>query len=261
MFIPVQVDVLHGEKPVANSAIVATTVLAFAGQVTLGHQSAVVRAFVLDGFSPLGLVGHMLLHGGFLHIIGNMIFLWVFGNAVCAWLGNKAYPAFYLFFGLSAALAHVLFDGDPAIGASGAISGVVGLYLVLYPKNRISVFYMFYYRVGIAEIPGFVIILYWFAFDILGVVMGGQGVAYWAHIGGFVMGIASGLFLLKVLEVEEKVDFKPVQGYRPDMQPLFRRRAGTGRLTGVEKPKSRLREPNVPTRRRGHRPRPPGELQ
>ncbi|MHC4780411.1 MAG: rhomboid family intramembrane serine protease, partial [Planctomycetota bacterium] len=209
MFIPVKVDVIHTERPVANQAIIATTVLAFAGQMALGPQSSIVRAFVLDGFSPIGMIGHMLLHGGFMHIIGNMIFLWVFGNAVCAWLGNKAYPAFYLLFGFGAAVAHNLFGGGLAIGASGAIMGVVGLYLVLYPKNRISVFYMFYYRMGVAEIPGIAIILYWFAFDILGIAMGGQGVAYWAHIGGFVMGVTTGLVLLKVIKIEEEVDFRP----------------------------------------------------
>ena len=128
MIIPIRVDVIHDQKPLANHAIVGGTILLYAAQFALGEDSPVVKAFILDGFSPLGLIGHIFLHSGPLHLIGNMIFLWVFGNAVCAWLGNGLYPVFYVVAGLAAAVTHVALGGGPAWGASGAVNGVVGAF-------------------------------------------------------------------------------------------------------------------------------------
>lgn len=126
MILPLHVDAFENERPYANGTIIGFTVLFFVLQLRLGFGSAFVEALVLDGVTVPGLVGHLVLHAGFFHLFGNMLFLWVFGNAVCSWTGNKLYPAIYLFLGLAAAAAHLIGDGNPAIGASGAINGVVG---------------------------------------------------------------------------------------------------------------------------------------
>ena len=98
----------------------------------------ITGVLTLDGWGIKGLLGHMWLHGGFLHLFGNMWFLLIFGNAVCAKIGNLRYLLMYILFGISAGIVHLLFDGDPALGASGAINGVVGMYLVLFPENGIK---------------------------------------------------------------------------------------------------------------------------
>ncbi|MHC4478955.1 MAG: rhomboid family intramembrane serine protease [Planctomycetota bacterium] len=162
-----------------------------------------VGEYFLNGWTIKGLFGHMWLHGGLLHLIGNVWFLWVFGNAVCAKVGNPKYLPLYLLFGLGAGVSHLLFASGPAIGASGAINGVVGMFLVFFPRNDLDCLFLLF-------IPGMVrafartftissywMILMWFAFDIWGGVKGGGQVAYFAHIGGFASGVALGIILLK----------------------------------------------------------------
>lgn len=145
---------------------------------------------VLDGWSPVGMVGYLLLHAGPIHLIGNMLFLWIFGNAVCAKIGNGPYLAAYVGLGVVAGVIHMLFSGHPVIGASGAINGIVGMYLMLYPLNDISCFYLILFKPGVFSISSYWMILFWLAFDILGIAIGGGMTAYWAHIGGFAGGIA-----------------------------------------------------------------------
>jgi len=134
----------------------------------------------------------MFLHGGWMHVLGNMWFLWLFGNNVESGMGHGRFLAFYLLCGLAAAAAQVAVEpasAVPMIGASGAISGVMGAYVILYPKVRVHilVFLIFIFR---TSVPAWVMLGYWFVLQLLGTGMeqGVGGVAVWAHIGGFLAG-------------------------------------------------------------------------
>jgi membrane associated rhomboid family serine protease len=145
----------------------------------------------------LTLLTSMFMHGGWAHILGNMWFLWIFGDNIEEDLGHWRYVAFYLLCGLLASLAHVFVSawGDsaqiPSLGASGAISGVMGAYLVLHPRRRVTVLL---FRV-MTQVPGYVAVGIWFVFQIIASLpmlsgMPSGGVAYAAHIGGFIAGAA-----------------------------------------------------------------------
>ncbi len=150
----------------------------------------------------------MFLHGGALHLLFNMMFLWVFGPRVEEFFGHKRFLVIYLIVGLLASMAHVLFGGvvcytnipfggDIMIGASGAIAGVMGAYLFLYPGSKIRTFVVFIFpRKGgvdffrIFAIPAFIYLVFWVAMDILNVLQSSvSNVAHWAHIGGFFAGV------------------------------------------------------------------------
>ncbi|HEY9284091.1 MAG TPA: rhomboid family intramembrane serine protease [Pyrinomonadaceae bacterium] len=147
----------------------------------------------------LTLLTSMFMHGGIMHLLGNMLFLWIFGDNIEDDLGHARYAAFYLTAGLLASLAHVVttfaFGQNPyipSLGASGAISGVMGAYLLLHPRRRVTVFLFRF----LTEVPGMVAVGLWFVLQLisgLGLLGGGSqlgGVAYAAHIGGFVAGFA-----------------------------------------------------------------------
>jgi membrane associated rhomboid family serine protease len=138
----------------------------------------------------------MFLHGSWMHIIGNMWFLWLFGNNVEDAMSRPRFLVFYLICGLAAALAQVAVDprsGIPMVGASGAISGVMGAYLVLFPRVRVYTFVPLGFFMTSVALPAWVMLIYWSALQLLGgfVDIGGEGggVAFWAHIGGFVAGV------------------------------------------------------------------------
>jgi membrane associated rhomboid family serine protease len=148
-------------------------------------------------FTPLT---SMFLHGGWGHIIGNMLFLWVFGNNVEDSMGHGRFAVFYVVCGLAAAGAHVLLDPAspiPTVGASGAISGIMGAYLLLYPRARVRMLF-FVILIFIREFPAWLVLLWWFALQVitgLPQLMAVRpevsgGVAVWAHVGGFVAGVA-----------------------------------------------------------------------
>lgn len=129
----------------------------------------------------------MFLHGGFLHIIGNMWSLWIFGNNVEDVLGHFRYLLLYLFWGVVAALSHVLFNWAspiPVVGASGAIAGVMGAYLLLFPRARLDCVLLFVI-IAFVEVPAIFFLIFWFVSQFL---VYSPGVAYLAHIGGFVAG-------------------------------------------------------------------------
>ena len=143
----------------------------------------------------LTLLTSMFMHGGFAHLFGNMLYLWIFGDNIEDDLGHARYAAFYLVCGLLASLAHVLTNTGsyiPSLGASGAISGVLGGYLVLHPRRRVTVLLL---RI-LTDVPAWVAVGLWFVFQLvngLGMLGGGSqtgGVAYAAHIGGFIAGLA-----------------------------------------------------------------------
>ena len=151
----------------------------------------------------------MFMHGGFLHIIGNMLFLWIFGNNVEDSMGRVRFVAFYLLGGVAALLGQVAIDPDssaPTIGASGAVAAVLGGYMLLYPRARVLtvVFVIFFFTV--IELPAVFMLGLWFLQQIyfgaaqLSDPLGGGGVAYWAHIGGF----AFGLLLIKAFATRRK---------------------------------------------------------
>ena len=155
------------------------------------------------------IITSMFMHGGFAHILGNMIFLLIFGDNIENKIGHLRYLIFFLVCGIIASLAHVyttlIFDGNmliPTLGASGAISGVLGAYILLFPKRRVSVILLYF----ITEVPAVVAIGIWFLFQLvsgigfLGAGAQGGGIAYGAHIGGFV----SGLILIKFFTIGRK---------------------------------------------------------
>jgi membrane associated rhomboid family serine protease len=219
--IPLRDDTPRYSTPYVTYFIIALNVLAFFFELSLeaqGHRvlNGLIREFgvvplrferALAGSSSFTLPGlsltiftSMFLHGGWLHIIGNMWFLWIFGDNVEDYLGHIKYLLFYLISGCAAAIAYILLDASsnqPTIGASGAIAGVMGAYFVLYPKARVLtlvfliVFFTFWW------LPAWVFLGYWFLLQFLsgtatslgGAAQNTGGVAFWAHVGGFVAGI------------------------------------------------------------------------
>ncbi len=166
--------------------------------VPIGHNLAcVVDNQRINVLTP---VLSMFLHGGWMHIIGNSLFLWVFGNNVEDVVGRWRFLAFYLICGLAAAAAHIAVDprsAVPVVGASGAVSGIMGAYLVLYPKVRVRMLFWFLIIVKVIPLPAWLVLLYWFALQLLNGLPQllspnpeiAGGVAVWAHVGGFVAGV------------------------------------------------------------------------
>jgi membrane associated rhomboid family serine protease len=139
---------------------------------------------------PLSLLLSLFMHGSWLHLLGNMLFLWIFGNNIEDRLGRIRFVFFYLLCGVGASLAHVLFNPDslvPVIGASGAISGVMGAYLALFPTARVRTLVFVFILVTTMDIPASVFLVIWFAFQFLSA-GDGSGIAWMAHVGGFILG-------------------------------------------------------------------------
>jgi membrane associated rhomboid family serine protease len=149
----------------------------------------------------------MFLHGGWMHVLGNCLFLWVFGNNIEDSMGHLRFLVFYIVCGLIAAVTHIVVSAAspvPTVGASGAISGVLGAYLILYPRVRVRMLFIFIIFFRVFAIPAWLVLLYWFAIQVLTGLPQltsvrpdvSSGVAVWAHIGGFVAGI----LLVKLFE-------------------------------------------------------------
>ncbi|MFQ6108191.1 MAG: rhomboid family intramembrane serine protease [Candidatus Aminicenantales bacterium] len=146
----------------------------------------------LSRVSPaLSLVTSMFLHGGLFHLFGNMLYLWIFGNNIEDFLGPVRFVLFYILSGLGASLTHILLHPNsqiPMIGASGAIAGVLGAYLILYPGARVLTLVFLFFFIRIIPIPAAIILGFWFLLQVFNIGLGG-GVAWFAHIGGFLIGI------------------------------------------------------------------------
>ncbi len=161
----------------------------------------------------------MFLHGGWMHLLGNMWFLWIFGNNIEDSMGHARYLVFYLLCGVAAALTQVFINpasAVPMVGASGAISGVMGAYLVLYPRVRVWTLVPIAFFLTSIRLPAWTMLLYWMAlqfFGGLGGLLGGAegGVAFWAHIGGFVAGVV----LIKLFARSDDVKAHRSQAWRP----------------------------------------------
>jgi membrane associated rhomboid family serine protease len=156
----------------------------------------------LGGLTYSAVVTSLFLHGGWLHLIANMWFMWLFGNNVEDSMGRIRFIVFYLITGIAATIAHVIASPGspvPVVGASGAISGLMGAYLVLYPHIRIQTLFFFFIFIRIIPVPAWFVLLYWFALQVFSGwadPLGESGVAVWAHVGGFVAGVV----LVKLFE-------------------------------------------------------------
>lgn len=152
-----------------------------------------------DRYFPI--FSSMFMHGGFMHILGNMYFLFIFGDNVEDKLGHIKYLFMYLMFGVAAALTQVIMFPDsviPMVGASGAVAGVMGAYLVFYPKATVKTLVIIVIIVTVVNIPAFIFLLLWFLFQFLNGTGGGAGsVAWWAHIGGFIAGLIYAIYFLR----------------------------------------------------------------
>lgn len=199
--------------PWVNIAIIIANVAAFFYELSLGAHLegffasfGVVPADVLLAFSEhryadgaVPFLTSMFLHGGWLHLGGNMLYLWVFGDNIEDKLGHGRYLVFYLLCGLAASILHVAIDPlstIPTVGASGAISGVLGGYLLLFPRARVVTVIPIFLFIQLAELPALIVLGFWFVIQFfnglvsLGVETGGMGgVAWWAHVGGFLGGM------------------------------------------------------------------------
>jgi len=151
----------------------------------------------------LTLFSSMFLHGGVLHLIGNMLYLWIFGNNIEDTLGHFRFLLFYLLAGLCAALTQVFSDPQsttPMIGASGAVAGILGAYLLLFPRARVLTLMFIFIFIRLIRVPALIVLGFWFLIQILSVSAGMEGsVAFFAHIGGFL----SGLILIKAFQPQK----------------------------------------------------------
>jgi len=196
--------------PVMTIFLILLNVIVFVYELTLSDEaldaffnSAGVVPYLLTQQTSMHALGTLLtsqfLHGGFMHLFGNMLYLWIFGDNVEDKLGRVGFVIFYLLAGVVANLAQVAVDPTsqlPGIGASGAIAGVLGVYLVLYPVNRVRTLILLFF-VRYVELPAWLVLGFWFVLQLFdGVASIGTrsqgGVAYFAHVGGFAVGLLVG---------------------------------------------------------------------
>lgn len=215
-------QVRGGYKPVVSYMLIVINILVFLFQVTLPslQQQELVYAYgvipkeIAAGHDFYSLLTNMFLHGGWMHLIGNMLFLWVFADNIEAVIGKIPFLLFYFGGGITASAAHIVFNlhsSIPAIGASGAISAVLGAYLVMFPASKVKVYVLILFRSyympalfflgiwGIQQfINGFISIVPSSAYT--------SSVAWWAHIGGFVFGLIAGFVIRRRYESRSVYD-------------------------------------------------------
>jgi membrane associated rhomboid family serine protease len=211
-------------RPVVTICLIVVNVLAFFYQISLDgfslHQFLMHFGTVPRDFEFLDLLTSMFLHGGWMHLLGNMWFLWVFGDNIEDILGRWNYLGFYLLCGAAGGILHVWSAPNsplPAIGASGAISGVMGAYLVKFPKSRIHTLLFFIIFVTTIEVPAILMIGYWFAVQLFSgfgslaqaSAAKGGGTAWFAHVGGFVAGVV----LIKLLPARARWSIRKEYGW------------------------------------------------
>lgn len=217
MFFPIRDDVPTVRTPYVTVSIIVLNTLIFLYAFFQGSEGfqlftikygyipvELTRSIELtpDLYAPRYLTAFtsMFMHGGWLHLIGNMLFLWIYGNNIEDFFGPVKFILFYLVSGLAAIALYTLFSptsNTPLIGASGAIAGVMGAYMVLHPRARITALFFFFF-IQFVELPASVVLGFWFVYQLLMSFLGaseGGGVAWLAHVGGF----AFGWLLLKLL--------------------------------------------------------------
>jgi membrane associated rhomboid family serine protease len=208
---PIGDDDVRGAGPALSTwGLLIANVLVFLFEATLSTgalqnfvvQYGVIPSEIVNGIDWQTLLTSMFLHGGWLHLIGNMLFLWVFSNNIEAVLGTPLHLLFYLAGGLAASLAHIFSDPTssiPSVGASGAIAAILGAYLVLFPRSRVRLLVFLGYSMGVTRASAVAFLGLWAVMQLFsGVASLGvptaqaEGVAWWAHIGGFAFGVVVG---------------------------------------------------------------------
>ncbi len=222
--IPLKDDIPSARLPVVTIALVAINCLVYLYLKSLGgagYEGALFRLGTIpyeithgvqlnpEGAFPipLTLFTAMFLHGGFLHLAGNMLYLWIFGDNIEDRLGHVKFFVFYILSGVAASLLFVLTSPQsqiPMVGASGAIAGVLGAYMITFPKARILTLVFFGFFIRVTPIPALFLLGFWFLFQLLyalpSIGSASSGVAFFAHVGGFLAGI----ILFKILTLFSK---------------------------------------------------------
>ncbi len=190
-------------RPVVTVILIVINILVFLFEFSLDEYSR--NEFIaVYGLTPLNfhlinILTSMFLHGGWMHVLGNMWFLWIFGDNIEDILGHAKYLAFYLLCGATAAMAQTLMSPGsqvPMVGASGAIAGVMGAYMVKFPRSQIRTFVFIFFFITTFDVPAWLMLIYWFGIQLfngvgsVGVSSASQGgTAFFAHVGGFLAGI------------------------------------------------------------------------
>lgn len=235
-----------GRTPYVTYALIALNVVVFLAYVGLFSDPRALSIFFFDwgivparieqGAGYFGFLTSMFLHAGFMHIAGNMLFLWIFGDNLEDEMGHLGFLAFYLAAGIGAGLVHVMMSPGslvPTVGASGAIAGVMGGYLLLFPKAKVDILLIIIIFFRIFTVPAWVMLIIWFGLQFFGGISASAhtgGVAYWAHAGGFVIGMALSLpvFLRRggaaFWEANKFHPPHPEARYDPSRVPTIRRR-------------------------------------
>ncbi|MBI9016041.1 MAG: rhomboid family intramembrane serine protease [Phycisphaerae bacterium] len=248
MLLPYNVDVPQERMPWMNWVIIAANAIVYFGwQIHVSPEAW--EPYMQNDWDFSGMFTSVFMHADFMHIFGNMLFLWLFGNAVCAKLGNFLYLPIYILMGYFAGCGQAILTDGYCLGASGAINGIVGLYLIFYPLNDISCFFLLFIRpMTFTTSSGWIIGL-WFLFDIVGALSGENGVGYGAHIGGFLAGAGLAILMLKKcwLRMDElEVSLLEVMGWDKGCQKKYRMRPGVDMSEGTiwheAKPKTYAQE-------------------
>ncbi|MGI6709171.1 MAG: rhomboid family intramembrane serine protease [Dethiobacteria bacterium] len=231
--IPIRDTAPRHRFPAVNIALIVLNILIFFYQQMLPPEQLYSFIFTY-GTVPANLTGSLLgilkpgfssgallaasiplitanfLHGGWLHLLGNMLYLWIFGDNIEGKLGHLKYLLLYIFMGAASQLFHILsspFSTTPLVGASGAIAGVLGAYFILFPHARILTLVPLGFFITFVHLPAVIFLGFWFILQLFnaslqGAAMGAQAVAWWAHIGGFLIGAGMGLLIRKKIYSE-----------------------------------------------------------
>jgi len=208
--IPIRDTISTKNYPVVNNTIIGINVVVFLLQMMQGpeldrfiyiyglvparYSVGQIASYFTPGQQVFSIVSFMFLHGGFLHLIGNIWFLYIFGDNVEDKLGHFRYIVFYLLCGVASGLSHLLLNLNsnmPTIGASGAIAGIMGAYFILHPKSKILTLIPIIFIPWFIEIPAFFFLGFWFVLQFINAAVSHgdmSGIAWWAHIGGFIFG-------------------------------------------------------------------------
>ncbi len=213
--IPLKDNIPARTFPIITVGLIFVNIIIFVWQHIILHASASAMVYTYFGLVPkefmtsftsrhdlvpynvMTIFTSMFIHGGFLHIIGNMLYLWIFGNNIEDRLGHIGFFIFYVVSGICAALFQLFYDPSseiPMIGASGAVSGILGAYLVCYPYARIKTLLIIIIFIKIVDIPAVILLTAWFFMQFL--YSNVDGIAWYAHVGGFIFGLAFALLFL-----------------------------------------------------------------
>ena len=225
--IPIRDRNPSGTFPYVTIGIIIVNIIIFLYELSLGSELG--RLFMKFGVVPLKVsyysqasdltfintffpfISSMFLHGGFVHLIGNMWFLWIFGDNIEDKLGHFKFIAFYFLCGIIASSVHVFFNSQsnvPCVGASGAIAGVLGAYMVTFPRARVVTIVPLFVFIQVMELPAIVVLGFWFVIQFFNgaasitASTSGAGVAWWAHIGGFAAGVII-LYIIRIFSVRK----------------------------------------------------------